>query len=211
MEFWEASFRDKQEMWGQAPADAARQAADFFQQQGLGHVLIPGFGYGRNARPFTAAGMRVTGIEIAATAIELARRHLPPEVVIHHGSVGDMPFDEALYDGIFCYALIHLLDPAGRRKLIEDCYRHLAPGGYMIFVALSTENATYGEGEAIGDNSFVSRHGVSLFFYDDRAVESEFGDYGLIEAEEVTEPTRAEGEQPVQKFWRIVCEKEEVE
>ena len=33
-----------------------------------------------------------------------------------------MPFDKALYDGIFSYALIHLLNEKERGKLTNDCY-----------------------------------------------------------------------------------------
>ncbi len=47
-EFWESSFREKREMWGFEPADSAISTADLFRKEGLGEVLIPGFGYGRD-------------------------------------------------------------------------------------------------------------------------------------------------------------------
>ena len=67
-EFWESNFREKQMMWGFEPADAAVSTADLFQKNGLKEILIPGFGYGRNAKVFIAKGMNVTGIEISETA-----------------------------------------------------------------------------------------------------------------------------------------------
>lgn len=208
-EFWESSFRDKQTMWGFEPADSAVQTAEFFEQQGLKKILIPGFGYGRNAKIFAERDFDVTGIEISAIAIELARKHYGDQVKVHHGSVNDMPFDDHVYDGIFCYALIHLLNQEDRIKLIEDCYKQLWPDGYMVFVALSKNTATYGEGIEISPDRFESRHGVKLFYYDHESVDREFEQYGLIEAKEINEPANTES-RPSQKFWQITCRKKQL-
>lgn len=207
-EFWETNFKDKQTMWGLEPADAAITTAELFLNKGLKKILIPGFGYGRNAEVFTDKGFDVTGIEISETAIELAKKHYGDHVKIYHGSVNDMPFDHQIYDGIFCYALIHLLDQEERIKLIDDCYQQLGPGGYMVFVALSKNTATYGEGIALGADRFETKHGVKLFFYDSQSVEKEFGPYGLVEAKEISEPAKNTENKPSQRFWQITCRKE---
>ena len=205
-EFWEAAFQDKDAMWGPDPANSALTTAVLFEELGLQNVLIPGFGYGRNARPFLEAGMSVTGIEISATAITLAREQLGQEVRIHHGSVGGMPFDDEVYDGVFCYALIHLLDTPARARLIADCYRQLQPGGYLVFVALSTEDGAFGRGEEIGRNRFRTPHGVTLFFYDEEDVITEFGAYDLIDAEVIDEPVQGQRDAPPRRFWTIICQ-----
>ncbi len=208
-EFWESSFRDKQSMWGFEAADAAISAADFFLEKGLKEILIPGFGYGRNAKVFADKGFHVTGIEISATAIELAKRHYGAEIKVHHGSVSDMPFDPTVYDGIFCYALIHLLNETERTKLIHDCYNQLIPGGYMVFVAISKKDASYGEGEKISKDLYKTKHGVKLFFYDSESIENEFGKYGLLGAHEINEPAENKGNKASHKFWYISCRKEQ--
>ena len=120
-EFWENSFSEKQEMWGFEPAVSAVLVKDFFLEKAVKNVLIPGIGYGRNAQIFRENGITVTGIEISKTAIEMAKKHYGTGMTIHHGSVTDMPFDNGRYDGIFCHALIHLLDSNERKKLIRDC------------------------------------------------------------------------------------------
>lgn len=204
-EFWENSFRDKEAMWGLAPADCTIGVVDLFKREGLSKILIPGFGYGRNAKVFMDNGFDVTGIEISATAIDLAKKHFGDEIKVYHGAVGAMPFDEVLYGGIFCYALIHLLDSEERAKLIRDCYAQLAPGGYMVFVAISTRSAAYGEGKELSPDRFVTKHGVNLFFYDRNSVEREFGEYGLMEAKEINEPAKIAEGKPYQRFWQIAC------
>jgi SAM-dependent methyltransferase len=186
-EFWESAFLDKQEMWGFEPAKSAVLARDLFVEHSIQDVLIPGIGYGRNAQIFIEAGMNVTGIEISMTAIEMARKHYGDAMTIFHGSVTDMPFDNRIYDGIFCYALIHLLDEHERKKLIHDCYTQLADNGYMIFTVISTEAPTYGKGTPIGKDRFELFGGIQMFFYTRASIEEEFGDYGLIEIIDVKE------------------------
>ena len=118
-EFWEASFRDKQEMWGFNPADSAISALELFKEYGLNKILIPGFGYGRNAGIFAENKFNVTGIEISETAIDLAKKRYGDSMKIYHGSVCDMPFDQEFYDGIYCYALIHFITvPLKSKKVL---------------------------------------------------------------------------------------------
>ena len=206
-EFWEENFKNKQSMWGFAPADAVFDTIKLFQKHGLHKILIPGFGYGRNAKAFMDEGFDVTGIEISETAIAIAKKTYGSEVKVHHGAVNEMPFDSETFDGIFCYALIHLLDEKDRAKLIVDCYNQLRENGIMIFVAISTDDATFGKGEEIDKNRFLSPHGVELFFYNQVSVNDEFGNYGLIDSMTIQEPAKNITGKAGQKFWQIVCKK----
>lgn len=198
-EFWEMAFSGKQEMWGFEPARSALLTRDLFVQQGITNILIPGIGYGRNAQIFRDSGMTVTGIEISGSAIAMARKHYGPDMVIHHGSVADMPFDDQQYGGVFCYALIHLLDSTGRAKLISDCYDQLAPGGYMVFTLISKAASTYGQGKQIGTDRYEQFGGVNMFFYDEASIHAEFGRAGLCSI------TKVEENYP---FFLVECRKE---
>lgn len=201
-EFWEDAFQDKQLMWGAEPTALAVDASEIFEQLGFGKVLIPGYGYGRNARPFYEKGFDVTAIEISTTAIKLARKLFGPEIRVFHGSVEDMPFDQDAYDGIFCHALIHLLDSGQRGKLIRACYRQLRQGGMMIFTTITKDAGTYGTGEKLGTDRYRTKDGVNLYFYDHDSIEKEFGEFGLIGATKVDD--RPIGK-PATKFWKIAC------
>lgn len=204
-EFWELSFRDKQTMWGFEPADSAIDTVAFFSKNGIKKILIPGFGYGRNAKIFTENGFDVTGIEISKTAVDLAKKYHGDNVNVHLGSVIDMPFDKELFDGVFCYALIHLLNAKERGKLIKDCFNQLRSGGYMVFVAISKSTAAYGQGEKIDEDTYLTPHGATIFYYDANSVGKEFGDYGILEAKEINEPVKNIANKSSQRFWRITC------
>lgn len=186
-EFWEEAFKDKQEMWGLNPSKSTVLTKDFFVEQKVKSVLIPGIGYGRNAQIFRDNAMTVTGIEISQTAIDLGLKHFGNEMKIYHGSVTDMPFDNNLYDGIYCYGLIYLLDKDARAKLIQDCYNQLTENGFMVFTAITKQAVTYGQGTELSKDRFEMFGGVKIFFYDSETIATEFGDTGLFEITEVTE------------------------
>lgn len=120
----------------------------FFLEKNVKDILIPGIGYGRNAKVFIDNGINVTGIEISKTAIDLAEQNGLEAVSIYHGSVNEMPFNNKLYDGIFSHALLHLLNEQEREKFIKDCYNQLKPGGYMVFTTVSKKAPMYGKGNS---------------------------------------------------------------
>ena len=204
-EFWETAFTKMQLAWGLEPTVSAGLAAERFAAAGARDVLIPGIGYGRNARPFLERGMTVTGIEIAETAIALARERLGLAIPIVHGSVTDMPFDDRRYDGIFCYGLVYLLDAAGRAKLIADCYRQLAPGGQMIFTVISTRAPMYGQGPRLGDDWYERLPGLPMYFYRAESAMREFGPYGLVDLIETDEPAHEGSSLP---FINAICRRD---
>jgi len=203
-EFWENAFQEKRMMWGEQPTSLTVEASEVFQQLDFRKILIPGFGYGRNAKVFYDEGFEITGIEISSTAIKLARELFDQEIRIFHGSVDDMPFDSVIYDGIFCHALIHLLDSDQRKKLMRDCFSQLRNGGMMIFTAITKDASTYGVGEKLGTDWYRTKDDVNLYFYDEDSIKEEFGEFGLIEA---TKNDEIANSKPSTKFWKIVCKK----
>lgn len=201
-EFWDEAFKEKKEMWGLEPAKSAILTKDIFIENNVKTVLIPGIGYGRNAEIFRANGMTITGIEISQTAIDLGRKHFGNDWTVFHGSVTEMPFDNNLYDAVFCYGLIYLLGKAEREKLIQDCYNQLTEHGVMCFTAITKNAQTYGQGTYISKDRFEMFGGVKIFFYDRDTIEEEFGIAGLFEIIEVTENY---------PFYLVICKKNKAE
>ena len=142
--------------------------------------------------------MTVTGIEISQTAIDLVHKHFGADLKIHHGSITEMPFDQNRYDGIYCYALIHLLDENERKKLIQDCLNQLSPGGYMVFAVATKDAPLYGQGTCIAKDRFQVHGGIKMFFYDKEIIQQEFGNAGLFEISEVDD---------VYPFYLIKCQR----
>lgn len=205
--FWESMFEEEKTTWGFEPSDSAIFTKDFFLENNAKEILIPGIGYGRNAKIFCDSGLNVTGIEISKTAIDLAKRTNGLDIKIHKGSVTEMPFDTKTYDGIFCYALIHLLNKNERKKFLKDCFRQLKPFGHMIFTVVSKNASMYGSGRQLSKDRFEIMNGLNVFFYDFESVRKEFGKFGLIDCVEISEPIKHMDNEPPLKCLLIKCQK----
>jgi hypothetical protein len=205
-EYWESRFRNEGAMWKFEPAESALTALRSFKEEGINKILIPGFGYGRNAGVFIENGFEVTGIEISESAIAIAREN-GLNCTIHHGSVTAMPFDNEVFEGIYCYALLHLLNSNERRLFLKSCYNQLGVNGLMIFVTTSKENQLYGKGRLVGNDRYQISNGLKVFFYDRESVEQEFSGFGLTETRIIEEPIKfMDGEKPL-KLISVICRK----
>jgi 2-polyprenyl-3-methyl-5-hydroxy-6-metoxy-1,4-benzoquinol methylase len=208
-DFWESMFKEEKTTWGYEPSDSAILSKDFFLEKDAKEILIPGIGYGRNAKVFCENGFNVTGIEISKTAIDLAKAENGLNIKIHKGSVTEMPFDTKTYDGIFCYALIHLLNLNERKKFLKDCFSQLKPNGHMIFTIVSKKASMYGNGKQLSKDRFEIMKGLNVFFYDFESARREFGKFALIDCVEIDEPIKHMDNEPPLKCILIKCKRDE--
>lgn len=205
-EFWDQLFSREQTAWGFEPADSALIALKLFTEKKIKKVLVPGAGYGRNAVHFHNNGFDVTGIELSQTAIRLALKQ-GFSFPVHCGSVLEMPFDTEQYDGIFCYALLHLFNRNERKMVLSNCFEQLRPGGYMVFSVISTRASMIKTGQQLSKNRYKMPNGLKVYFYDEPSVLKEFGKFGLIEYHEMDEPVKhLKGAEPL-KFILVICRK----
>ncbi len=206
-DFWNNKFEQEGIMWGIEPSDSALRTLNFFLKKGIRKVLIPGIGYGRNAMIFQEKGFEITGIEISEEAINLAHNKNGLDAVIHHGSVNEMPFDNKFYEGIFCYALIHLLDKDERKRFLRNCYNKLEAGGYMIFTVVSKSANMFGNGKCLGKDRYEMMPDLNVFFYEPETVKEEFEDFGLVDFHEIDEPMKHMDNEPPLKLFFVKCYK----
>jgi SAM-dependent methyltransferase len=205
-EFWESIFNSEGALWKFEPADSAALVMDLFKSHHIKSILIPGVGYGRNAKLFYENGFKLTGIEISRSAIEIAKEN-GLNYKIHHGSVVSMPFDNEKFEGVFCYALVHLLNKPQRRKFLGNCYKQLSGGGIMVFTVASKRMSMFAGGRKISTDRYRLSNGLKVYFYDSDSVVKEFSDFGLSEYKEIEEPVKfMEGQEPV-KMILVICKK----
>ncbi len=76
-EFRESSFIEKQTMWGFEPAESAIMTKDFFLREKAKKILIPGIGYGRNAKIFLESGMNIRLISFSQKTTNPYYPYLP--------------------------------------------------------------------------------------------------------------------------------------
>jgi SAM-dependent methyltransferase len=185
--FWEERFSEEGRIWGDNPSPTALLAIDRFKKAGVREVLVPGSGYGRNAGAFARAGFAVTGIEISETAVTMARRG-SSDVRYHQGSVLDMPFDDSVYDGIYCFSVLHLFRKNDRAAFLGRCRDQLKDGGVLFFTVFSDKDPGFGTGRKVEENTFESKPGREVHYYSREDLVSEFRGFEIIRTGIVEEP-----------------------
>jgi ubiquinone/menaquinone biosynthesis C-methylase UbiE len=106
---------------------------DFDGQRGR-QVLDVGCGAGVDAVRFARAGARVTAVDIAPAAVDLATKNfsyqgLSAELLTADGE--HLPFPDASFDFVFAHGVVQYT--TDDQALVRECRRVLRPGGVAVF------------------------------------------------------------------------------
>jgi ubiquinone/menaquinone biosynthesis C-methylase UbiE len=97
-------------------------------------VLEVGCGAGVDLARFAKSGAVVTGVDLAASAIDLARANFEQQGLQGQFHVADgerLPFPDNSFDLVYAHGVVqYTADP---QRLVEECRRVLKPGGEAIF------------------------------------------------------------------------------
>lgn len=131
---WEARYRAGETPWDRGAAPPLRE---FLRNHPIdGEVFVPGCGTGHDVRLLAAGGASVTGLDLSATALSLARSN--PPVADERYVSGDLfalpqewsdRFDWVVEHTCFC-----AIPPARRADYAEAVTRLLKPGGALLAV-----------------------------------------------------------------------------
>lgn len=119
-----------------------RQRVDFEAWRGR-DVLEVGCGAGLDLVRFARGGARVTGVDVATTAIDLARDYcrvagVPARLLEADGA--RLPFEEASFDLVYCVGVLPFAaDPAA---VVHEAHRVLRPAGEAIFMVYNRRSWT---------------------------------------------------------------------
>jgi ubiquinone/menaquinone biosynthesis C-methylase UbiE len=97
-------------------------------------VLDVGCGAGVDLVRFAQGGARATGLDVAGSAVALARRNLAYRSLDASLCVGDgeaLPFPDASFDFVFAHGVVQYT--SDDQALVDECRRVAKPGG-MVFL-----------------------------------------------------------------------------
>ena len=111
------------------------QLVDFSAYKGQ-RLLEVGCGIGTDLVRFATGGARVTGVDLAQTAIDLAHQNFAlhgltaEELRVANGEA--LPYPDATFDVVYGHGVVQYTADAA--QLIRECHRVLKPGGTGIFM-----------------------------------------------------------------------------
>ena len=133
---WEAAYRRGDTPWEKGKAHPA--LIDFLAENGpiAGEILVPGCGFGYDARTLSTSANHVIGIDLAPFAIVKARSL--PKVAHEEYLVADLftlpaEFDSQ-FDIVFEHTCFCAIEPKMRANYVEAIVRILRPGGTMLAI-----------------------------------------------------------------------------
>jgi SAM-dependent methyltransferase len=97
-------------------------------------VLEVGCGAAVDLARFARGGARATGVDVAASAIDLASANFAQQGLQGDFRVADgehLPFPDATFDLVYAHGVVQYT--ANPRRLVEECLRVLEPGGEAVF------------------------------------------------------------------------------
>lgn len=99
-------------------------------------VLDVGCGAGTDLVRFARAGAIVSGVDLSAAAVDLARANVAQqglEADIREADAAHLPYPDGTFDLVFAHGVVqYSADPAG---VVGECWRVLKPGGEAIVQA----------------------------------------------------------------------------
>lgn len=98
-------------------------------------LLEVGCGIGTDLVRFAKGGAIATGVDLSATAIELARKNAEQAGVdlrLELANGEALPFEDASFDAVYAHGVLqYTADP---KRMVEECRRVLRPEGLAIFM-----------------------------------------------------------------------------
>jgi SAM-dependent methyltransferase len=189
LQYWSGRFAREGMIWGSEPSPSAEWAKAIFQDAGLNSVLVPGAGYGRNTKVFSA-GFTAYGIELSTEALRLAAEWDPATTFIAGSALE--PQLNTLVDAVYCYDVLHLFLEEERKQLIAACLAQLRTGGLLYFTCFSDEDRNNGCGPRLEPGTYEYKSGKYAHFFSEADLSSYFTGTEIMQTGSFTEKLQSE-------------------
>lgn len=97
-------------------------------------ILDVGCGAGTDLVRFAKGGALVSGVDLAASAVSLARQNVAQQGLaadLREADGEHLPFDDNTFDLVFAHGVVQYT--AHDQALVDECHRVLKPGGTAVF------------------------------------------------------------------------------
>jgi 2-polyprenyl-3-methyl-5-hydroxy-6-metoxy-1,4-benzoquinol methylase len=179
-DYWNTQFSKYNHIWGETHSKSADIALAQFRRHQINQILVPGSGYGRNSKLFSTSGFDVTGIEISEEACALAQEY-DPATKLYNGSFLENNVVQGPYQGIYCFNVLQLFHKPDRIRFVRKSAQLLSPNGLMFFTGISDQDASFGQGEEVEENTFAVQPDKILHYFTLDDLKIHFEEFKILE------------------------------
>jgi SAM-dependent methyltransferase len=169
--YWDKTFADRADMFGEAASDPASAAASLFAHERRFALLELGAGQGRDTLFFAERGFRVTALDYSRVAVDAIAakaeaRGLGGRVTaLQHDVRQPLPFANESFDACYSHMLYCMaLRTPEIETLSADIRRVLAPRGLNVYTLRHTTDAHYRSGLHRGEDMYEVGGFIVHFF-----------------------------------------------
>lgn len=141
---WQARYAEGDTPWekGEPAPPLAELMERWARARSWDDILVPGCGFGHDVRSIAATGARVTGLDLAASAIDAARRFSPvgKESYLQADLFDRSWWPAEGFGGWWEHTCFCAIDPADRPRYAEAATLLIRPGGWLCGVFYLTPN-----------------------------------------------------------------------
>jgi SAM-dependent methyltransferase len=192
-QFWNKTFSERPEMFGEAPSEPAQYTLEVLKREGKTALLELGGGQGRDTLFFARNGLHVTMLDYTVAAVNAVTAKAESLGVgrevraIQHDIREALPFEDGTFDVAFSHMLFCMaITNSEAERLAKETRRVLKRGGLNIFTVRHTGDPHYGTGIHRGEQMYEVG-GFIVNFFDRAKVERLAKGYDLLAVDEFEE------------------------
>lgn len=143
-EDWAKAYEEGTPHWakGQDPSPLAPQLLEMLGKESGNAILEIGVGNGRDSIFFAQKGNKVTGIDIAPGAVEMAKKNahaagVSDKITFQIGDAERLQFEDASFDGVYSISVLHATDLKSSLREVARVLR--ARGKAILYLYEKTE------------------------------------------------------------------------
>lgn len=200
-----------QEDFWRTPSIESFYLVERWRGMGFKDFLDLGCGLGRHSILFGKNGFEVSCFDISADAIKETQKWAEAENLEFNYQVGDMlklPYPDESFGTILCRNVISHTDTVGMKKVVDELYRVLRPGGecYLTLGSKDTWGWKETDWELIDENTKLRREdgpedGIPHFYADYELIKALFNKFDILDVYQVEEFHENQAEDKVYESW----------
>lgn len=209
---WNWDIVDKDNTYWNSPAPEVYYLAENWKSKGFESILDIGCGFGRNAIYLAKQNFHLDGFDLSPTSVLSTKEKAKEQGIdFSHFMVADMlslPYADNSFDAVLALNVISHTDKQGFDQILKEIKRVLKPSGEAYFTLGSKESFWFNNPVCTYVDEYTRirvedgpENGIPHFYIDDNDCFKLFGDFKIIQINELRELTQFGNFSPHYHIW----------